>query len=167
MHTFEEAMELGKFRYVLCGLCGRVAHEPGSVGLFFQALAESRRLTGENFPKNSWQLYLPWLLEWAPKSRLMWALHGLCVCSTCDFYLHVILNEAFKVENFLLVGGAAKILGVGMLTPGERQKLCLALKRLGDGGEVQELAHKMLRGQWEDGALRQELWKSAVGKKNF
>jgi hypothetical protein len=167
MHTFEEALELGKFRYVLCGLCERVAREPESVGLFFRALAGLRRLAGENFSQNPWRFYLPWLLARNSHGRLSWALKGLCVHSACDFYLRVILNDAFKVEAFLLVGGAARILGVGALTPGERQKLRLALQRLGEGGEIQEMAHKMLHGQWEDGELRQELWKSAVGKKNF
>lgn len=85
----------------------------------------------------------------------------------CDFHLRVILNEAFKAGAFLLAVGAAKILGIGTLTQRERQKLCLALRRLGDDGGVQEMAHKMLHGQWEDGELRQELWKSAVGEKNF
>jgi hypothetical protein len=167
MHTFEEALELGKFRYVLCGLCGRVARESEGVGLFFRALGGLRRSPGENFSPSPWRFYLPWLLARGPGGRLSWALRSLCVHPACDFFLHVILNEAFKVEAFLLVGGAAKILGIGALTPGERQKLCSALKHLGDGGEVQEMAHKMLHGQWEDGALRQELWKSAVGKKNF
>ncbi|MDR0727665.1 MAG: hypothetical protein LBF26_02105 [Puniceicoccales bacterium] len=167
MHTFEETMELGKFRYVLCGLCGKIAEESESVGLFFQALAKLRRSAEKDFSQNQWRFYLPWLLARNPAGRLSWALKGICVHPSCDFYLRVILNEAFKIGAFPLVVGAAKILGIGALTPGERQKLCLALKHLDDGGEVQEMAHKMLHGQWEDGELRQELWKSAVGKKNF
>jgi hypothetical protein len=168
MYTFEEALELGKFRYVLCGLCEKVSRAPESVGLFFRALGRLRRASVEKFSQNPWRFYLPWLLARNSEGRLSWALKGLCTHPMCDFYLHVILNEAFKAEAFLLVGDAAKILGIGALTPGERQKLCMALKHLGDGGDdVQEMAHKMLHGQLEDGALRQELWKSAVGKKNF
>ncbi|MDR1457169.1 MAG: hypothetical protein LBI34_03940 [Puniceicoccales bacterium] len=167
MHTFEGALELGKFRYVLCGLCEKVAHEPESIELFFRALTELRRLPEEKISQNLWRLYISELLARNSEGRLLWALKSLCVCPACDFYLRVILAEAFSAEAFLLVVGAAKILGIGALTPGERQKLCLALKRLNEGGAVQEMAHKMLQGQWEDGELRQELWKSAVGKKNF
>jgi hypothetical protein len=167
MHTFEEALALGKFRYVLCGLCEVIVHGSENVDLFFKALVALRRLPEGKIEKKPWRFFFALALERDKFRRLSLALRGLCVYPNCDFFLRTLIRDAHRCGAFLLICGAAKVLGTKALTQAERQKLCSALEQLGDSSEAQMMAQKMLQEKWEDNELRQTLWKSAVGRKNF
>jgi hypothetical protein len=168
MHTFEEAWEKGKFKYIIYGLYGQVTGngDDGEVEFFFRAMKALRKSLESNSPVHSFfippvQLLIPWALK-KHKTVFRLALGQLCLDPSRDFYLHLAMRAADAMQHHIAVCAIADAIGTENLSSRECKSLCLAIGKLHRHPLAKEIAQKMLRESKDDGISRQLLWKSAM-----